>query len=73
MDATGGEAAAQRLRLALDLYAAGEAMMCQTLRRKHPELDDAGIERLLVDWLRQRPGAEHGDAVGRPGVWPRNP
>jgi hypothetical protein len=71
MNATDGAAAAERLRLALDLYSAGEAMMRQNLRRRHPELDDAGIEQLLIAWLRQRPGAEHGDAVGKPGVWPR--
>ena len=24
-----------------------------------------GIERMLAEWLSTRPGAEHGDAVGR--------
>jgi hypothetical protein len=26
---------------------------------------------MLVAWLRDRPGAEHGDAAGRPIPWPR--
>jgi len=63
---------ADRLRLALDLYEAGEAMMREQIRRRHPGVDDATLERLLVDWLRTRPGAELGDAAGRPGAWPRS-
>jgi hypothetical protein len=45
--------------------------MRQNLRRAHPAVDAAAIEELLLAWLRTRPGAEHGDAVGRPGTWPR--
>lgn len=63
--------AARRLRLAFELYAAGEAMMRQTLRRRHPEAGDAEIEARLIEWLHERPGAEHGDAEGRPIPWPR--
>jgi hypothetical protein len=47
--------AAAPFRLALDLFEAGEAE----------------IEAHIVAWLHERPGAEHGDAVGRPGTWPR--
>jgi hypothetical protein len=64
-------AAAARLRLALDLFEAGEAMMRQRLRREHPDADDVEIERRIVAWLRERPGAEHGDAAGRRVSWPR--
>jgi len=63
--------AARRLQLALELHEAGVAMHRQTLRREHPDLSDEEIDSLLADWLRTRPGAEHGDAEGRPGVWPR--
>lgn len=63
---------AERLRLALDLYEAGERMMQQKLRRLHPDADDAEIERLLRAWLLQRPGAEHGDTAGKPCTWPRH-
>ena len=62
---------ADRLRLALDLFAAGEAMMRQNLRRLHPDASEAEIERRLVAWLQERPGAEHGDANGIPVPWPR--
>lgn len=62
---------AAKLQVSLELFEHGCAMMRATLRRRHPELDEAGIEALLGAWLRQRPGAEHGDGVGRVGVWPR--
>jgi len=55
-----------KLRLALSLFESGVALMRQNLRRHHPEDSDARIEELLVAWLRTRPGAEHGDAAGRP-------
>jgi hypothetical protein len=65
------EAAARRLRLAFDLYQTGEEMMRQRLRREHPNLSPAEIEALVVKWLVERPGAEFGDALGRPVPWPR--
>jgi Rv0078B-related antitoxin len=65
------EAAARRLRLAFDLFQAGEEMMRQRLRREHPGLSELEIEVRLVEWLHTRPGAEFGDAPGRPVPWPR--
>ncbi len=56
---------AQRLELALDMYEAGEAMMRARLRREHPGASEDVLERLLVEWLRRRPGAPHGDGPGR--------
>jgi hypothetical protein len=61
---------AERLRTALDLCALGEAVRLAQLRREHPDATDAEIEAMLVAWLRTRPGAEHGDAWGRPISWP---
>ncbi|HUG35991.1 MAG TPA: hypothetical protein VML54_03515 [Candidatus Limnocylindrales bacterium] len=66
------EAAAARLRLAFELFEAGVAMMRQKLARDHPDWTAAQVEARLVGWLRERPGAEHGDAEGRPGSWPRS-
>src|SRR5262245_3325911 len=63
--------AAERLRLAFDLFATGEAPMRQGLRREHPDATDAEIEARLIAWLQERPGAEAGDAVGRSVAWPR--
>lgn len=40
------------------------------LRREHPDATDEAIEAMLVAWLETRPGAEHGDAWGRPISWP---
>jgi hypothetical protein len=71
MDARAREETVERLHLALDLFAAGEAMMRQNLRRRFPTATAAEIENRLLDWLSERPGAEFGDAPGRPGTWPR--
>lgn len=65
------ETAAARLRTAFDLFVAGVRMMRQNLKRRHPAASEREIEDRLRDWMRQRPGAEHGDAVGRPVAWPR--
>ncbi len=71
MNTVRDENAAARLRTAFDLFVAGERMMRQNLHRRHPEADDAVIELMLRNWLRQRPGAEHGDGAGRRVAWPR--
>lgn len=67
------EAAAERLRVALDLFESGVQLMRQNLRRRHPEWSEEEVAEALQRWLYTRPGAEHGDAVGRPGTWPREP
>ena len=72
MPAESSARAAERLRLAIEMFAAGEAMMRQKLRREHPDETDAEIEARLVAWLQERPGAEAGDAVGHPVAWPRS-
>jgi len=71
MDARSREEAAERLRLALSLFAAGEAMMRQNTRRRLPDAGAAELEQRVIAWLSERPGAEFGDAVGLPGAWPR--
>jgi hypothetical protein len=60
------------LRAALALFDAGVAMMRQNLRRADPQADDATISARLQAWLTTRPGAEHGDAEGRPIDFPRS-
>ena len=59
-----GESDVDRLRIALRLYRTGVAMKRQSLRREHPGISDFDLERLLIAWIRQRPGAELGDAEG---------
>ncbi len=58
------ESAADRLRLALDLYEAGEAMLRGRLRREHPDDDEAALDRRVTEWRLRRPGAEFGDYPG---------
>ena len=57
---------AEKLRAALELHEVGVALMRQNLRRRNPNASAADIEELLLAWVRTRPGAEHGDAVGPP-------
>jgi hypothetical protein len=59
------------IEIALELHALAEAMLRQRLRRSHPTWTRASIEAEVAKWRVARPGAEHGDAVGRPGTWPR--
>jgi hypothetical protein len=54
------------LRAAFDLFDAGLDLMRQNFRRRHANATEQEIEALLSKWLRSRPGAEHGDASGRP-------
>jgi len=57
---------ADAFRTTLDLFDTGLDLMRQNLRRSHPEAGDEEIERLLHEWLLDRPGAESGDCPGRP-------
>jgi hypothetical protein len=63
---------ASRLRLALEFFSAGESMMRAKLTRESPGSTESEIEARLQQWLADRPGAEYGDAVGRPVPWPRS-
>ncbi len=57
---------AERFRLTLELHELGVALMRQNLRRRYPRASEATIEERLGRWLVERPGAEQGDAEGRP-------
>lgn len=59
------------LRVAFDLAEAGIALMRQNLRRRFPEASEDDIDQRLRAWVQHRPGAEQGDAAGRP-VDPRS-
>jgi hypothetical protein len=64
---------AERFKTTMELFEVGEAMLRQKLRRKYPQATEAEIEAYVQEWLERRPGAEHGDGVGRPVAWPRRP
>jgi len=55
------------MEIAFDLYQTAEQLMRQNLRRRNPAASEDEIEEGIREWLRRRPGAEHGDGVGRPG------
>lgn len=60
------ETAADRLQMTFELFEFGVEMMAATLRRRHPNATPEEIDRLLEDWLAERPGAELGDGPGVP-------
>jgi hypothetical protein len=66
------ELIAARFKTTLALFEMGEAMLRQKLKRKHPGANEAEIEARIREWLERRPGAEHGDGVGRSVAWPRS-
>ena len=70
---TSNEAAAARLRVALELFETGVEMKRQKLRRDHPNLTGDETGARVAAWLRERPGAGFGDAVGRRVTRPRHP
>jgi hypothetical protein len=55
---TSQQEAARRLRLALDLFETGVAIMEQNLRRENPQATQEEIQEMLSRWLRHRPGAD---------------
>lgn len=57
---------AERLLQALEMFEDGVAMKAASLRREYPHEDESSISRRLTSWLHERPGAEFGDAEGRP-------
>lgn len=59
------DVAARTFRVTLDLFDGGVQLMRQNLRRSNPDADEQEITRRLSTWLRERPGAEHGDCPGR--------
>ncbi|MPY89721.1 MAG: hypothetical protein GEU99_17590 [Luteitalea sp.] len=65
------ETLAQRLLMAGDLFETGVALKRQQIRRGNPRMSEEEVERRLAEWLRHRPGAEHGDAEGKVITWPR--
>ena len=67
-----GNQIAKRLELCFDMFDFGAEMMLLKLRRDRPEASEAEIRARYVEWLHERPGAEHGDGEGRPATWPRN-
>jgi len=63
---------ADRLEQAIELAELAEEMLRCKLRRTRPDASEAEIEQAVADWYRTRPGAEDGDAEGRPTKLPRH-
>jgi hypothetical protein len=55
-----------RLLAAFEMFDLGVDMMAANLRRRHAHASPEELERLLDDWLLERPGAEAGDGPGVP-------
>jgi len=63
--------AAERLAQALEMADLGIRMRRQRYQREHPDASEQDVAAFMSAWLRHRPGAEHGDAEGRPVSLPR--
>ncbi|RJQ68144.1 hypothetical protein D5S17_33125 [Pseudonocardiaceae bacterium YIM PH 21723] len=57
--------AADRLRLAIEMFDFGLSMQRSRLHRMNPGADDAVIDTAVQDWLLSRPWAPLGKAMGR--------
>jgi hypothetical protein len=62
---------AETLRATCALADTARDLKRAQIRLEHPALDSDQVEAMLVCWLQTRPGAVHGDGVGRPARWPR--
>jgi hypothetical protein len=56
----------EKPRTALEMFGLGESILREKLRRTHPDASAAEIEAMIDSWLARHPGAEHGDAPGKP-------
>jgi len=57
----------RKMQLILELQELAERAFIHKLRIKKPDITDEEITAELSAWYKIRPGAEHGDGVGRPG------
>lgn len=64
-------AMAARFQVTLDLFEAAEVMVRQNALRRNPSASEEELDAAVSEWLHDRPGAEFGDADGRPVAWPR--
>jgi hypothetical protein len=64
-------AEAARFHEAAELFDVAERMLEMKLRRERPDITEEELDDAVSKWLKRRPGAELGDAEGRPIAWPR--
>jgi hypothetical protein len=50
----------------MEMFGFGVALREQQFRSAHPQAAEPAIESTMIAWMRWRPGAEFGDAGGRP-------
>lgn len=72
-DAFAQASPAQRLAASFEIFDLAVHFVRARLRRELATDDPKFVEEGVRSWLRERPGAEHGDGVGRPVTWPRPP
>ncbi|MEQ1872624.1 MAG: hypothetical protein ABL953_02765 [Ilumatobacteraceae bacterium] len=53
------------VEIACDLAESAAQMVEARFRREHPSASDEEVARCVQRWWSDRPGAPHGDAVGR--------
>jgi hypothetical protein len=63
----------EKLQVALDLAELAVEMRRAQVAREDSSLSPAEVGAKVRAWQHTRPGAQHGDAEGIPGQWPRVP
>jgi hypothetical protein len=66
MKDSGRDEGGARLAMALDLFDTAVELMRARLKRENPGASAAEVDARVELWLLDRPGAEFGDAIGRP-------
>ncbi len=61
----------ERVRMTLELAELAEEMIRARVLREKPDASPEELDKAVARWYAHRPGAEHGDTVGRPVSWPR--
>ena len=62
----GSETVGDRMLAAFEMFEFGVELMAANFRRRHPHASPEELERMVDDWLLERPGAELGDGPGVP-------
>jgi len=62
---------ARGVQTAFDLFGLAVEMLRTRMRRERPTLSDEELDTAVREWLRRRPGAEHGDCEGVRVTLPR--
>jgi hypothetical protein len=59
------------VEIVFELLEFAQQIRAERHRRENPEATEAEVAEVVRAWMMDRPGAPHGDTVGRLVPWPR--